>query len=106
MWVNPENLNATQRTTLSWVTQFNEPLYRAYLLKEGLRSVCHQESFRQAKERLDDWLMWACRCRIEPIVKLSKAVRRRRDQIEAALRHRRGQEYTAAFAARDGAWIP
>lgn len=88
LWKNPEDLNATQRTTLSWVAHLNEPLYRAYLLKEGLRTVFHQKSYRKAKARLDEWLRWACRCRIEPIVKLSKTVRRHRTQIEAALRHR------------------
>lgn len=88
LWRNPEDLNATQRTTLSWVAHLNEPLYRAYLLKEGLRTVFHQKSYRKAKARLDEWLTWACRSRIEPIVKLSKTVRRHRDRIEAALRHR------------------
>jgi len=88
MWMNPENLNATQRTTLSWVAQINEPLYRAYVLKDGLRTVCHQGSFRQAKERLDDWLKGSWRCRIDPLVKRSETVPRRRDHIEAAWRRR------------------
>lgn len=88
MWKNPENLNPAQRTTLSWVAQLNEPLYRAYLLKEGLRTVFQQKTFRKAKAQLDSWLAWACRCRIPAFVKLSKTVRRHRVQIEAALRHR------------------
>lgn len=88
LWKNPEDLNGRQRATLSWVAYLNEPLYRAYLLKEGLRTVFQQKSFSDAKARLNAWLTWACRCRIEPIVKLSKSVRRHRVQIEAALRHR------------------
>lgn len=88
LWKNPEHLTARQQTTLSWVAQLNEPLYRSYLLKEGLRTVFQQRSYREAKAQLDGWLAWACRCRIVPFVKLSRAIRRHREPIEAALRHR------------------
>lgn len=88
LWKNPEHLSTKQQTTLSWVAHLNAPLYRAYLLKEGLRTVFHQANFEKAKERLDSWLAWACRCRIAPFVKLSRTIRRHRVQIEAALRNR------------------
>lgn len=88
LWRSPENLSSRQQETLSWVAKLNEPLYRAYLLKEGLRSVFQEKSFQKAKVRLDSWLAWACRCRIEAIVALSRRIRRHRTRIEAALRHR------------------
>lgn len=87
LWKNPENLTARQRRTLAWVAKANAPLYRAYLLKEGLRSVFHQRSARIARQRLDEWLAWACRSRLEPFVKLAKSIRLFRPRIEATLTH-------------------
>lgn len=87
LWKNPENLKPRQRQTLAWVAKANAPLYRAYLLKEGLRSVFHCRHPRQAIERLDAWLAWACRSRLEPFVKLSRSVRKHRERIEASLHH-------------------
>ena len=34
---NPENLSANQKDQLKFLTKANPRLYRAYLLKEGLR---------------------------------------------------------------------
>ncbi len=34
---------------------------------------------------LDRWLTWACRCRIPAFVKLQRAIRRHRREIDAAL---------------------
>jgi len=36
---------------------------------------------------LDQWLAWACRCRIGPFVELAAMIRRHRVAIEAALIH-------------------
>lgn len=87
LWKNPENLKARQRETLAWVATANAPLYRAYLLKEALRTVFHCRTPKQAITRLDAWLAWACRSRLAPFVKLSRTVRQHRARIEASLRH-------------------
>lgn len=39
LWKNPEDLTANQTTQLAWIVKTNPRLYRAYLLKEGLRTV-------------------------------------------------------------------
>jgi transposase len=39
LWKNPENLTDRQRVKLEWIAKTDPRLYRAYLLKEGLRSV-------------------------------------------------------------------
>jgi hypothetical protein len=38
-WKNPENLTGRQQAKLGWIATTNPRLYRAYLLKEGLRYV-------------------------------------------------------------------
>lgn len=39
LWKNPEDLTGRQHAKLAWIAATNEPLYRAYLLKEELRMV-------------------------------------------------------------------
>lgn len=39
LWKNPENLTGRQRAKLAWIAATDPRLYRAYLLKEGLRYV-------------------------------------------------------------------
>ena len=86
LWKNPENLTAQQRRTLSWLAKSNQTLYRAYLLKESLRSVFHLP-FEEAIERLDGWLKWAARSRLKPFVKLGRSIRYYQERIRASLLH-------------------
>ncbi len=39
LWKNPENLTENQQVKLAWIAATDPKLYRAYLLKEGLRLV-------------------------------------------------------------------
>ena len=39
LWKNPENLTDRQQVKLEWIAKTDPRLYRAYLLKEGLRTV-------------------------------------------------------------------
>ena len=39
LWKNPENLSENQRIKLAWIAATDPRLYRAYLLKEGLRLI-------------------------------------------------------------------
>jgi transposase len=84
LWKNPENLTGFQRIKLAYIVRANEPLFRAYLLKEQLRQVFKHKG-RLGKEILHDWLQWARRCRIAPFVAVAKAVGRHRAEIEATL---------------------
>jgi len=40
LWKNPDTLTANQAAQLAWIAKTDPTLYRAYLLKEGLRHVC------------------------------------------------------------------
>jgi transposase len=39
LWKNPDDLNGRQRQQLEWIAKTDPKLWRAYLLKEGLRYV-------------------------------------------------------------------
>lgn len=60
---NPENLSANQKDQLKFLTKVNPRLYRAYLLKEGLRLALKAGS-DEISEALTKWMGWAQRCRI------------------------------------------
>ena len=75
--------NATSST---WIAKTDPRLYRAYLLKEGLRYVFAVKG-EAGKDALDRWLSWARRCRIPAFVHLATPDRRHPRQIDAALDH-------------------
>lgn len=86
LWKNPENLTENQQVKLAWIAATDPRLYRAYLLKEGLR-VVFQLPYDEAVEALDRWISWARRCRIPAFVKLQKSIVKHRARILAAIEH-------------------
>jgi transposase len=84
LWKNPENLTERQQLKLAWVANTDPRLHRAYLLKEGLRTVFALKG-EAGKEALDRWISWARRCRIPAFVALQKRIVRHRATIDAAL---------------------
>lgn len=84
LWKNPENLTDRQTAKLAWIVKTDPRLYRAYLLKEGLRTVFKLRG-QAGKDALDRWVAWACRCQIPAFVKLQHMIRRHRREIDAAL---------------------
>ena len=61
-------------------------LHRAYLLKEGLRTV-FKYTHEVAIIELDRWLAWACRCRIPEFVELGKKIKRHKEAILASIKN-------------------
>jgi transposase len=84
LWKNPENLTAHQRAKLDWIAKTDPRLWRAYLLKEGLRTVFAVKG-DAGKEALDHWISWARRSRIPAFVQLQRRIVRHRAAIDAAL---------------------
>ena len=87
LWKNPENLTDRQRAKLAWIAKTDPRLYRAYLLKEGLRIVFALKG-DAGKEALDRWISWARRCRIPAFVAPATTHRQapRRDRRRPRLR--------------------
>ena len=86
LWKNPENLTGLQQAKLGWIEKTDPRLYRAYLLKEGLR-LPFQLKGEEGKYALDRWLSWAARCRIPEFTELSRKIRRHLTSIHATLDH-------------------
>jgi len=86
LWKNPENLTTRQQAKLAWVAKTDPRLYRAYLLKEGLRLV-FQLPYDEAVEALDAWIGWARRCRIPAFVALQRRIVKHKASILAAIEH-------------------
>ncbi len=84
---NPGDLTRGQRRTLAVIARTNNPLYRAYLLKEQIRKVFQLDAAR-GMELLDRWLKWARRCRIRPFVDLARRIVPYLPDIESALRNK------------------
>jgi len=86
LWKNPENLSENQRIKLAWIAATDPRLYRAYLLKEGLRLIFTMP-YAAAVEAIERWISWARRCRIPSFVKLQKSIIKHRARILAAIEH-------------------
>ena len=84
LWKNPENLTRRQEDKIASIRYLNEPVFRAYLLKEQLRLVFKKAGWL-GKQILGEWLQWARRCRIRPFVKLAQTISRHRVDIETTL---------------------
>lgn len=88
LWKNPEDLTPRQEAKLAWIAANDPRLHRAYLLKEGLRTIYRiaaEEGTSAATMALDRWLSWATRCRIPAFVELRKKIRRHYDAILHAI---------------------
>ena len=86
LWKNPDSLTERQRRHLSEIKRTNEPLYRAYLLKEQLRTALHMP-VHAAMNLLLRWLWWARRSRLAPFVDLARKIDQHWDEIAASLTH-------------------
>jgi len=64
----------------------DKKLYRAYLLKEGLRAVFKCD-YVGAVAELKRWLAWAQRSRIKEFVELGRKIKRHREAIMATIVH-------------------
>lgn len=87
LWKNPEHLTVHQHQKLAWIAKTDPRLYRAYLLKEGLRLV-FRLPHAEAAEALEAWISWARRSRIPAFVDLQRRIVKHRDSILAAIEHR------------------
>jgi len=83
---NPEHLSENQQAQLKFLTAANPRLYRAYLLKEGLR-LALKAGADEISMALKKWMAWAQRCRIPGFRELRLKIKRNFDSIVAAAKH-------------------
>jgi len=84
LWKNPENLSPRQRHQLDWIAKTDPTLWRAYLLKEGLRWAFTVKG-EPGKTAIDHWISWARRSRLPAFVELQRRIVKHRAAIDAAL---------------------
>jgi transposase len=84
LWKNPGDLTGRQRHQLDWIAKSDPRLWRAYLLKEGLRYVFAVKG-AEGKKALDRWINWARRSRLPAFVHLQRKITSHRNAIDAAL---------------------
>jgi transposase len=84
LWKNPGDLTGRQRHQLEWIAKTDPRLWRAYLLKEGLRYVFAVRG-GEGKAALDQWISWARRSRIPAFVLLQRRIVTHRTAIDVAL---------------------
>jgi transposase len=80
------NLSLFDRARLSSLQRDNKRLYRAYLLKEALVGVLDCRDEGRARQKLDEWIRWARRSRLEPFKRVAATIRRYKDGILAYVR--------------------
>lgn len=85
---NPWNLKRKERQKLAAIQKNNKPLYRAYLLKEALAGALDYKQLARARRALDEWLAWAQRCQLDPIIKAARTVKRYKEGILAYIKTR------------------
>ena len=84
LWKNPGDLTRRQRHQLDWIAKTDPRLWRAYLLKEGLRYVFAVKG-EEGKIALDHWTSWARRSRMPAFIELQRRIVTHRAAIDAAL---------------------
>jgi len=84
LWKNPGDLTRRQRHQLDWIAKTDPRLWRAYLLKEGLRYVFAIKG-EEGRVALDRWIEWARRSRIPAFVHLQRRIVTHRAAIDIAL---------------------
>lgn len=71
---DPQNLTEAQRSQLTLLEKSNRSLFRAYLLKEELRTILSCPYPRLAIDRLQRWLTMAFNSSLDPIIRLATTI--------------------------------
>jgi len=80
------NLSLFDTNRLATLQRDNKRLYRAYLLKEAMVRVLDCRDEWLAKQKLDEWIRWARRSRLEPFKRVAATIREHADGILAYVR--------------------
>jgi transposase len=76
LWLkNPWNLRPEEKRRLSALCQRNQPIVRAYYLKEAFQRFWDYATEGWAWPYLKQWLWWASHSRLDPFVRFARLVR-------------------------------
>jgi transposase len=89
LWLsNQENLSAKSAATFAEIKDSKLKTSRAGALREMFREFYVQSSAEQGRSFFKDWYAWASRCRLAPMVKVAKMIKRHLDRIVTWFKHR------------------
>ena len=89
LWLsNQENLSAKSAATFAEIKDSKLKTSRAGALREMFREFYVQSSAEQGRSFFKDWYAWASRCRMAPVVKVAKMIKRHLDRIVTWFKHR------------------
>ena len=77
----PENFTDKQAVKLNELLQYNLKSIRSHLMKEDFQRLWEYSSPHWAGRFLDQWCSRAMRSKIEPMKKVAKSLRKKRDLI-------------------------
>ncbi len=82
IWLrNPQNLSDRQKATLEALPTQHLKTARAYQIRLSFQDFYDQPATEQARTYLKKWYFWATHCRLEPMIKAAKTVKRHWDGI-------------------------
>ena len=85
---NAETRTEKQQDTLEELCGKNLKTSRAWALKETFQEFWNARNEAFAEGVFRDWYSWAVRCRLKPIVKVAKMLKRHLDGLMSYFRHR------------------
>jgi transposase len=84
IWLkNPWNLTPAERRRLSALCRTNQPIVRAYYLKEAFQRFWDYRRDGWARPYLQQWLWWASHSRLEPFRDFARLIREHLDGVLA-----------------------
>lgn len=101
LWLyNPENLSEEKWLDFEPLKEAELKTARAWAIREQFRWFWEYKYAGHAENFFKRWYGWAARCRLEPIVKVAKMVKRRLDNILTWFRHRISNGPAEGFNSR------
>lgn len=85
---NPWNLTPREELKLASIQQTNQPLYRAYLLKESFQDIFTAPTPEAADFKFDQWFGWARRSALDPFKKLALTLKSHWEGISRFIKHK------------------
>lgn len=89
LWLtNEENLSEKQGATFDEIKSAKLKTSRAWALREMFREFYEQPTEAAGREFFKEWYAWASRCRLKPMIKVAKRLKRHLERIVTWFSHR------------------
>jgi len=97
---NPENIDDETWDSFAILKEMELKTSRAWAIREQFRWFWEYRYARSAKKFFARWYQWASRCRLEPVKKVARMIRKRLNNILTWFRHRISNGPAEGFNSR------